>query len=118
MRCNILEVVTPLDPANIICVSNHCPPFPAIFHGPSTDPKRHTAFYDHSRMWLVFQDPFEVPKGWSSSQTASSSQATDRGTLRSERRSAQAPCMFIPSFLYAIFPHNFFRSKAPNYSNG
>ena len=39
MRCNILEVVTPLDPANVICVSDHCPPFPAIFHGPSTDPK-------------------------------------------------------------------------------
>ena len=63
MRCNILEVVTPLDPADVICVSDHCPPFPAIFHGPSTDPERHTTFYDHSRMWLVFQDPFEVPKG-------------------------------------------------------
>jgi hypothetical protein len=63
MRCNILEVVTPLDPADVLCVSDHDPPFPAIFKGSQSDPKRQTAFYDHSRMWLVFKDPFEAPKG-------------------------------------------------------
>ena len=63
VRCNILEVVTPIDPADILCLSDHHPPFPAIFNGSTSDPLRHTAFYDHSRMWLVFKDPFDVSKG-------------------------------------------------------
>lgn len=62
VRCNILEIVTPLDPANVLCVSEHYPPFPALFYGSSTDPKRLDAFYSHTRMWLVFKDPFEGPK--------------------------------------------------------
>jgi hypothetical protein len=61
-RCNILDVVTPLNPADILCVSEHYPPFPAIFYGSPTDPKRHNAIYTHSRMLLVFKDPFGVPK--------------------------------------------------------
>lgn len=63
MRCNILEIVTPLDPANILCVMEHYPLFPAIFWGSSADPKKHIAFLTHSRMRLVFKDPFEGPKG-------------------------------------------------------
>jgi hypothetical protein len=62
-RCNILETVTPLDPADVLCVTDHDPPFPAIFYGSSMDPKRHDAFYNHSRMWLVFKDPFGGPEG-------------------------------------------------------
>ena len=63
VKCNILEVVTPLDPADVLCLSDHYPPFPAIFYGSSSDTKRHDAFYNHSRMWLVFKDPFGGPKG-------------------------------------------------------
>jgi hypothetical protein len=63
VRCNILKIVTPLDPANLLCLSEHNPPFPEIFHGAVNDPKRHSAFYAHSRMWLVFKDPFGGPKG-------------------------------------------------------
>jgi hypothetical protein len=63
IRCNILEIVTPLDPADVLCVSEHYPPFPAIFCGSATDPKRHSAFYTNSRMWLIFKDPFEGSKG-------------------------------------------------------
>jgi hypothetical protein len=62
-RCNILEIVTPLDPADVLCVSEHYPPFPTIFYGSSTDPKRNNAFYSHSRMWLVYKDPFGGPTG-------------------------------------------------------
>ena len=62
-RCNILEVVTPLDPADVLCVSDNYPPFPTIFFGSPTDIKRHGAFYKHSRMWLAFKDPFGGPKG-------------------------------------------------------
>jgi hypothetical protein len=63
VKCNILEIVTPLDPADVLCVMEHYPPFPSIFYGSSSDPKRHDAFYNHSRMWLVFKDPFDTPKG-------------------------------------------------------
>jgi hypothetical protein len=63
VKCNILEVVTPLDPANILCVSEHDPPFRAIFFGSSSDSKRHDTFYNYSRTWLVFKDPFMAPKG-------------------------------------------------------
>lgn len=62
VRCNILEIVTPLDPADVLCVSDHYPPFPTIFYGPSTDPRRNESFYAQSRKWLVFKDPFGGPK--------------------------------------------------------
>ena len=63
VRCNILEIVTPLDSADILCVLEHYPPFPPNFYGSLADPKRHGAFHSHSRMWLVFKDPFGGPKG-------------------------------------------------------
>jgi hypothetical protein len=62
IKCNILETVTPLDPADVLCVSENYPPFPAIFYGSAVDPKRHGACYAHSRKWLIFQDPFEGSK--------------------------------------------------------
>jgi hypothetical protein len=62
-RCNILETVTPLDPADVLCVSEHYPPFRAIFYGSPTDPKRHGSIYSNSRKWLVFKDPFGGLKG-------------------------------------------------------
>ena len=64
IRCNILEIVTPLDPANLLCLSDHYPPFSAIFCGLGNDPLRHTAFYDHSQMSLVFKDPFKGSIGY------------------------------------------------------
>jgi hypothetical protein len=63
VRCNILEIVTPLDPADVLCVSENDPPFARIFYGSSTDPKKHSAFYSQSRTRLVFKDPFGGPKG-------------------------------------------------------
>jgi len=63
VKCNILKIVTPLDPANVLCVSEHFPPFRSIFYGPPNDPKRHGAVYNYSRMWLVFKDPFGGSNG-------------------------------------------------------
>jgi len=63
VRCNILEIVTPLKSDDVLCVSENYPPFPAIFYGSPTDPKRHGAFYTQSRKWLVFKDPFGGSKG-------------------------------------------------------
>jgi hypothetical protein len=62
-RCNILKIVTPLDPADVLCVSEHYPHFPALFYGSATDLRRLSAFYRSSRMWLVFRDPFGSSKG-------------------------------------------------------
>jgi hypothetical protein len=62
VRCNILETVTPLDPADVLCVLENYPPS-SIFYGSVNDPKRYDAFHSRSRMWLVFKDPFEDSKG-------------------------------------------------------
>lgn len=62
VKCNILEIVTPLDPADVLCVSEHYPPFPAIFYGSPTDLRRHGAIYTQSRLRLIFKDPFGGPK--------------------------------------------------------
>jgi hypothetical protein len=63
VKCNILKTVTPLDPADVLCISQHYPSFPPLFYGYATDPHRHSAFYTHSRKWLIFKDPFGAPKG-------------------------------------------------------
>jgi hypothetical protein len=63
VRCNILEIVTPLKPDNVLCVSENCLPFPAICYGSPTNPKRHGTFYAHSQKWLVFKDSFGGLKG-------------------------------------------------------
>ena len=63
VRCNVLEIVTPIKPDNVLFVSENYLPFPAIFYGSSTDSKRHGAFYAHSQKWLVFKDPFGGSKG-------------------------------------------------------
>ena len=62
IKCNILEIVTPLDPADVLCVEEHYPTFPAIFFGSPSDPKKHSAILAHSRKRLVFKDPFGGPK--------------------------------------------------------
>src|SRR6266498_177471 len=64
-RGNILEVVTPLNPTDIICVSQHDPPFSPIFRGFATEPEKHAAIHIYSQGWMVFKDPFvgESSKG-------------------------------------------------------
>ena len=59
-QCNILELVTPIIPTDILTVSHHDPPFPPIFRGPANDPNRHSAIHTYSQTWLVFKDSFEV----------------------------------------------------------
>ena len=36
ISCNILKVITPLIPADLVCVSEHDLPFPPVFRGPMT----------------------------------------------------------------------------------
>ena len=59
VECNILEVVTPVNPTDALCVSPHDPPFAPIFSGPASHPNRHGAIHIYSRHWLAFKDPFD-----------------------------------------------------------
>jgi hypothetical protein len=63
VQCNILEVVAPLNPGDVLCVSKYDPPFPVIFCGHTTNPGKHLAIHSYSRTWLVFKDPFGSSKG-------------------------------------------------------
>lgn len=55
---NVLKVVSPLDPADSLCISPHEPPFPVIFRGYVNVREKHDAIQSYSRKWLVFKDPF------------------------------------------------------------
>lgn len=59
ISCNILEVVSPLNPASSLCVSEHDPPFSPIFRGFATAHEKQGAIHSYSRGWLVFKDPFQ-----------------------------------------------------------
>ena len=59
ITCNIVKVVPHVSPADILCVSEHDPPFPPIYRGYMTKYQRHAAIHAYSRTWLVFKDPFE-----------------------------------------------------------
>jgi hypothetical protein len=55
---NVLAIVTPLDPADALCISPHEPPFPVIYRGYMNAREKHDAIQSYSRKWLVFKDPF------------------------------------------------------------
>ena len=59
LTCNILEIVPHVSPADILCVSEHDPPFPMVYCGYMTSYHRHASIIAYSRTWLVFKDPFE-----------------------------------------------------------
>jgi len=63
ITCNILEVVTPLNPADILCVSHHDPPFSPILRGFQTNYKKQDAIHIHSQLRLVLKDPFQGESG-------------------------------------------------------
>jgi hypothetical protein len=58
IHCNILETITPINPADVLCIAENDPPFPRVFCGPANHPDRHGAIHVYSRTWLVFKDPF------------------------------------------------------------
>src|SRR6266446_3874400 len=60
ISCNILEIVSPLNPASSLCVSEHDPPFLPIFRGFATVHEKHGAIHTYSRQWLAFKDPFQA----------------------------------------------------------
>ena len=56
---NVLAVITPLDPADSLCISPHEPPFPVILHGYMNTQEKHNAIQSYSQKWLVFKDLFQ-----------------------------------------------------------
>ena len=56
---NVLQVVTPQNPVDSLCISQHDPPFPVIFRGYMNTSEKHDAIHYYSRTWLVFKDPFQ-----------------------------------------------------------
>ena len=58
VQSNILDIVTPVKPVDILWISQNDPPFPVVYRGPATHPDRHAAIHIYSRTWLVFKDPF------------------------------------------------------------
>jgi len=50
---NILEIVPHVSPADILCVSEHDPPFPSIYCGYMTSNQRHATILAYLRTWLV-----------------------------------------------------------------
>jgi hypothetical protein len=64
--CNILEVVAPLIPTDILCTAQYDPPFSPIFRGLMISYAKHDAIHGYSQMWLVFKDLFqgESSKCW------------------------------------------------------
>ena len=58
VQSNILDIVTPINPADTLIVSQNVPPFPVVYRGLATHPDKHSAIHMYSRTWLVFKDPF------------------------------------------------------------
>ena len=58
VNCNILNLVTPINPADVLCISQHDLPFLPIFHDLATDPDKHNAIHINTRTLLAFKDPF------------------------------------------------------------
>ena len=56
---NALAVITPLDPADSLCISPHEPPFPMIFCGYLNTQDKHDAIQSYSWKWLVFKYLFQ-----------------------------------------------------------
>jgi hypothetical protein len=69
---NVLNVVTPFESANFLCLEHHNPPFPVIYSGSSGVRDRHDALYRFSQTLSLFNDPFQqessTPTGPSTSR--------------------------------------------------
>jgi len=68
----VLNVVTPFEPSNFLCLDKHNPPFPIIYDGDSGIRDKHDAFHRFAQTLSLFKDPFQAEP---SSDTPSLSRA-------------------------------------------
>jgi hypothetical protein len=69
----VLNVVTPFEPSQFLCLDKHDPPFPVIYNSDSNVCDKHDAFYRFAQTLSLFKDPFQVES--SSTTQVSSSRA-------------------------------------------
>ena len=81
---NILNMVTPFEPANFLCINPLNPPSPVLYDGPLNVYKKHNALHKISQTWLVLKDPFECKQS-SSTLPSTSSQALTRSSAQHPR---------------------------------
>jgi hypothetical protein len=70
----VLNVVTPLEPSQFLCLNKHDPPFPVIYNGDANVRDKHDAFHRFAQTLSLFNDPFRVEPS-SNTQPSSSSAA-------------------------------------------
>ena len=97
---NVLNVVTPFEYTQFLCVDKFDPPFPVIYDGPLGVCDKHNALHRFSRSWLVFKDPFAREPSSISQASTSRVSPTSRA---STSRAAQGHCKYITTFLAALF---------------
>ncbi len=56
----VLNVVTPFEPCDFLCLEKHNPPFPIIYDGDSDIRDKYDAFHRFARTLSLFKDPFQV----------------------------------------------------------
>jgi hypothetical protein len=56
---NVLNIVTPFEPADFLCLEHHNPPFPVIYDGSSDVRDKHDALLRFSQTLSLFKDPFQ-----------------------------------------------------------
>src|SRR6266545_3949602 len=90
---NVLNVVTPFEPYNFVCVDKPDPPSPVIYDGPLDVCEKHNALHRFTRSWLVFKDSFTHEP---SSATQASTSRVSSSFRASTGRMAQRPhCKYI-----------------------
>ena len=56
----VLNVVTPFEPSQFLCLDKHNPPFPIIYEGDSNIRDKYDAFHRFAQTLSLFKDPFEA----------------------------------------------------------
>ncbi len=90
---NVLNVVTPFEPSDFLCVDKPDPPSPTVYDGPLDVSEKHNALHRFTRSWLVFGDPFTHER--SSAIQASTSRASSSSRASTSRMAQRPRCEYI-----------------------
>lgn len=84
-QCNIAELVTATQPAQLINTRLHPDPQPQIWNDVTSDQRKHTAVFRYARTWLSFKDPFVDPDESSSPSNSNNSKGGQPSTSHKTR---------------------------------
>ena len=113
---NVLNVVTPFEPYNFVCVDKPDPPSPVIYDGPLDVCEKHNALHRFTRSWLVFKDSFtHEPSSATQASTSRVSSFQASTSRASTSRMAQQPhCKYISYFQPFFFLIPTFKPQSLN----